>query len=138
MKNYNSAIRDILVWSSGILFLVSLFFLSIGSEVCYSISICYELSWIFKVYNYAFALTAISAAVCVTGIFSKYNPFNLSKWLLLSCIWVPITYVLAQIIGGGTNGWIPTSPSPDIVFLIFSIFYVLVSFLVLSLGRGKV
>ncbi len=133
MNPYRHAfIRDTLLWGSLVVFAGTLLFLAIGPETCYSVVLCYEISSIFKIYNYVTSLAVLTGALLICSLYSKTKSHNLGYWLTFTVIWTPLSVAFSALVGGGTTGWIPTSPGSGTILTLLSMLYVVLSVAVLS------
>ena len=100
----------------------------IGVSSCQNIEVCYEFANIFRVFKYSEPLLFISLSILIFSIITIYvsNPVR-GKWSKFTIIWVPLSLIFSLLIGGGSNGWIPTSPPWALVFSALTVIYLLIS-----------
>ena len=123
----NALSRDVLLWSSTVLIFILGSFLVLGPRTCYDIPLCHEFSSILKIYNYALSLFVFAVSIFINGLYSKSKSIDPGNWLLFTYIWFPMSFFFSIIAGGGTNGWIPTSPGPQVIFIAFTVIYFVIS-----------
>jgi hypothetical protein len=126
--------RNLLLGLAALCFSFAAIFTVVGYELCYGTSLCYEISTVFGIYNYASELIIISLAVGVAASYSLLRKVNSVSWIVFTFLWVPVVLALSMKFGGDTNGWIPTSPSSSYIAIFLSLVYLGVSSILL---RGK-
>jgi hypothetical protein len=126
--------RNTLLGLALLCFSVITFFAVIGYELCYKISLCYEVSSVFGIYNYVTELISISLVVAAVALYTIWRKRNSRIWIVFTFLWIPTALLLSTAFGGGSNGWIPTSPSSGYVSVFLSLVYLFISFVLL---RGR-
>lgn len=130
MTNKQNLTRDVALGVAVFFALVAGTFIVVSNEACYRSNFCYEISSVFRIYNYAIELFIVSTAVGLAAIYSRRKRSNPMRWFVLSVFWVPLTFIVS-ILSVATNGWIPTSISSDFVVFALSVVYFILSIFLL-------